>query len=104
MGLCGKLFTMFPPASLHLCGSFSRAWFSALQSIRMMGRDLPTRNPSIQSPSSSALPKEDCHLSKEDFGPQGAGLEVGGPVNQMPLESHEVSWDRSGHHGQDGGP
>lgn len=43
-----------------------------------MGRDLPTRNPSIQSPSSSTLRKDDCHLSKEDFGPRGAGLEVGG--------------------------
>lgn len=41
--------------------------------------------------------------SKEDFGPRGAGFEVGGPVNQMPLESYEVSWDRGGHHGQDGG-
>lgn len=70
----------------------------------MMGKDLPTRSPSIQSPSSSALPKDDCHLSKEDFGPRGAGLEVGGgAVNLMPLESHEVSWDRSDHHGQDGG-
>lgn len=65
MGLCGKFFTTLPPASLHLCGSFSQAWFSALQSVRVMGKDLPTRNPSIQSPSSSA-PRRTL------------GLEVGG--------------------------
>lgn len=70
MGLCGKFFTMLPPASLHLCGSFSRAWFSALQSIRMLGKDLPTRNPSIQSPSSSIL-------SKRTLGPKVQALRWG---------------------------
>lgn len=46
----------------------------AYRASRVMGKDPLSRNPSIPSPSSSTLPKDDCHLSKGDLGPQGAGL------------------------------